>query len=289
MASINHQYRTIEIKLPNFLKIFFSKDANRSNWVYELKSALHFNEMTLQQVITYKIQEHLPDYDIIYYNKKITSSINRTISNKPDFLMWKKDYTDWYIIEVELENHGIHHIKQQISTFYDGDYSDVKGISEYVANKFSNLDKTKFENLIRSNRPKIMLIADHVKPEWKTEFSKYNCLLSSLQIYCDDKENFTYRFNGDWPQEYKKYSFCTLDKRLRSLNISSPNFLNNLGINSGDKITLYYQSIGEYWEYLFDNGAESLLFSGTSLSLDITQSRWKLIQNNKGQFHLLKA
>lgn len=288
MASINHQYNKKEVNVSNFLLQFLpKKEVKFSSWLYELKSSLHFDELKLQSVIAKKIQEHLPNYNIIYYNKTIVSTLDSTHKNKPDFLMWKKDYTEWYVIEVELKNHSIEHVEEQISTFYHGDYRDVETIYAYVNGK-KQIDKLPFIDMISSKRPKIMLIADHVRYEWEKEFKKYNCTFGSIQIYCDEHENFTYRFNGDWPQEYSNFTICKLDKFNSTFNISNPSFFRNFGLKSGDNIDLYYRGIASKWEYLFDEQAEFIIYLEDYLDIDLTQDRWKIIRNAQNQFHLLK-
>ncbi len=289
MASIQQIYDIESLKIPNWLSPFFKIVKKKQvNWLSELRSAKHFDELSLQRVISYKVKEQLPNYDLVYYNKTITSTKDSNKKNKPDFLMWKKDYSEWYIIEVELENHGIHHVKEQISTFYDGDYSDIDVITNYVKKLENSIDEDSFKNMINSMRPQIMLIADHIQKDWIKELDLFSCKFSSLQIYSDSKENFIYRFNGEWPQEYSEYSFCTLDKRLRCLNVSKLDFFGNFNFISGQKIPIHYEGIIDEWEYLEDNKNESLVFDGSYFPLDTTNFRWRLIKNNKNEFHLLK-
>jgi hypothetical protein len=289
MATINHLFKQTDYQIPAFIKkLVPAKNSNSSSWLFEVKSSIHFSELILQSVISKKVKEHLPNYNVIYYNKTIISQLDSTQKNKPDFLLWKNDYSEWFVIEVELVNHSVSHIEGQISTFYNGDYSDFRAISKYVSEKFRQLDVLRFENMIKSKRPKLMLISDHINCDWNDCLDKFGCISSSIQIYADENENFSYRFNGEWPQEYSKFSFCILDKSLSALNISSPRFLQDLNIVSGEKIKLFYQGISENWELVIDEDKEILIYDGDYMSIDYTNNRWKIIYNNNNQFHLLK-
>lgn len=261
---------------------------NNSAWFFQLRASKHYDELTLQRVIKYKFDNLLPNHTSIYYGKKIVSYKNKFDKCIPDFILWSNDYEEWYVIEVELDNHEINHIRKQLKTFYYGDYSDTKGITGYVKSKNSALDSVRFENLISRKRPRIILMADDISCAWKDEFVNYNCMFSTLQVYVDKSDNFIHRIGGELPQEYSTFTYCTLNKNIKSLDVHTPSFLENLGYLNGDFLKIFYHGQSDEWEVLIDNGEYMLIYNGEFMKIDETHRRWKLIQNNRNQLHLLK-
>lgn len=275
--------KPIDWLLNKIYKLSFEK------WFYQMKAAKHFDELILQRIMLYKFKTLLPNHNAIYYDKNIRNRNIKNAQSKPDFILWKNDYSEWYVIEVELSNHEIRHIDTQLKNFYEGDYSDAKSISKYVEQKFSgHFDTTSFENMIINHQPKIMLIADRIQSEWYNEFEKYSCKFATLQIYVDESENFIYRIGGEFPQEYSSFSYCNLDKRLRALEIDNGSFLLNAGHTEGDIIKLFYRFEFDEWKFMKYGEKYYLEYIGDYLSLDLTIKRYKLILNDKNQIHIIK-
>lgn len=284
ILQIKHQvYKPVGWVLGKIYTLTFNK------WFYQLKASKHFDEITLQRVLLYKFQALLPDHSAIYYDKNINHKTIKKLRSKPDFLLWKNDYTEWYVIEVELVNHNVNHVDTQLKNFYEGDYTDVTSISDYVREKFKgSFDKNEFEKMLRNTQPKIMLISDRIHPTWYTEFEKYDCLFATLQIYVDDDDNFIYRIGGDFPQEFTTFTYCNFDKRMRSLEIDNGMFIKNAGYNSGDSIRIYYRFEFEEWKFAEYGDKCYLEYLGDIPPLDITTKRYKIILNSKNQIHLVK-
>lgn len=260
----------------------------QSSWYYQMKASKHYDELTLQRVLLYKFKNLVPNHSAIYYNKDIVSTKSPFDKCKPDFILWDNNYTKWYIIEVELENHNIEHIRKQLNTFYNGDYRDYNGITAYVKRKYPSLDEKKFENLIRSVAPQIILMADEIRHEWYSEFATISCIFSTLQVYSDERDNILYRIGGDFPQEYVTFSYCTLNKHIRALDIHNPLFLDAFKLKNNDLLKLYYRGTSDDWEFINQGGAAMLLYPGPLMPLDETHSRWKLILTNRNQLHIIK-
>lgn len=266
----------------------FLCEVSASRWYYQLKASKHYDELTLQRVLKYEFKTLLPNHEAIYYDKSIVNSKNRDDKRKPDFLLWDNKYENWYIIEVELENHGFKHIEQQLSTFYYGDYSEVQAISQYVKQKHSELDLIKFKNLITNKRPQLILMADKINCEWRVEFSNYNCLFSTIQVYVDEDENVIHRISGDFPQEYSGFTYCSLNKNIRALEIHNNSFLDQMGYSNGDLMKVYYRNEADFWELVCEGSSIMLLYPGDFFPLEDTQTRWRIILNNRNQLHIIK-
>jgi len=278
----HHSSSGVDWLVRKFFKINFNK------WFYQLKSAKHFDELKLQQIVLYKIIEELPNHTAIYYNRAINRKIPVGKPSKPDFLLWKNDFTVWYVVEVELENHDVSHIDTQLGNFYHGDYSDVSGISEYVGQKVTGVDLDKFRNMIATIPHKVMLISDRIHPDWYKHFQKYECLFSTLQVYCDSDDNYIYRIGGEFPQDYFDFTYCNFDKSLRALKLDNGTFILNLGFQSGQSINIYYRHEFEDWEFQIIENDFYLFYQEPYLSMDLTAKNYKLVLNRKGQLHLIK-
>ena len=263
----------IQLKFKVLTRMFNHFVKLPSNHFYRLKASKHYDELTLQRIFKYKIDALLPNHSSIYYNKTIVSSLNNKDRCKPDFLIWKKDYSEWYIVEVEMENHEISHIDKQLRTFYNGDYSDVESISQYVKKKKPSLNKSDFKNLISKKRPKLLLISDIIHCEWETKFTSYDCAFSTLQVYGDRDDHFMYRISGDFPQEYSQFTYCTF---------------NSSKFSDGNVIDIYYNGNIYQWQLIISEDIAQIIFIEDFLPMDLTPKKWKIIINYKGEYHLIK-
>ncbi|MFC4740780.1 hypothetical protein ACFO3U_12325 [Flavobacterium ponti] len=284
ILEIRHQvYKPVGWIINKIYTVTFNK------WFYQLKASKHFDEITLQRILLYKFQALLPNHTAIYYDKNISHKNIKKLKSKPDFLLWKNDYTEWYVIEVELINHSVNHIDIQLKNFYEGDYSDVDGITDYVNSKVKTMfNQISFKEMLINTQPKIMLISDRIHPTWYDEFQKYECYFATLQIYVDDDENFLYRIGGEFPQEYSTFTYCNFDKRIRALEIDNGNFFKNAGYNSGDKVKIYYRFEFEEWRFMEYGDKSYLEYLEDIPPLDMTIKRYKVILNSKKQIHLVK-
>lgn len=259
-----------------------------SRWYYQLKASKHYDELTLQRVLKYKFKTLLPNHEAIYYDRNIVNKNNKKEKRKPDFLLWDNKYENWYIIEVELENHKFKHIDEQLNTFYHGDYSDVQAISKYVKEKHNGLDVAKFEKLITNERPQLILMADKIHCNWRADFSNYDCLFSTIQVYVDEDDNFIHRISGDFPQEYSGFTYCSLNKHVRALDIHNERFFDQFNFTDGQSVKIYYQNEADYWDFISDDKSVTLVYPGDFLPLEDTQTRWRIILNNRNQLHIIK-
>ncbi|WP_421894863.1 hypothetical protein [Marinoscillum sp.] len=286
MATLLNQHR---VRFKYFDSTIQKIIRDNGSWYYQLKASKHYDELILQRVIKYKLKNLLPNHSSIYYNKEIVSSKSPYDKRIPDFILWSNSYDKWYVIEVELENHKIPHIRKQLDTFYHGDYSDADGITKYVKSKLSSINESDFKSMIQSRRPQVILMADGIDCTWRDEFAEYDCLFSTLQVYVDENDNFIHRIGGEFPQEFSKFTYCNLNKVLNYLEVHESSFFESQGFKAGDSIKIYFRGVADDWGLdIYEGNKFGLMYAGDLLPIDETHTRWKLILNNRNQIHLVK-
>jgi len=91
-------------------------------WYDELKVIAPYREYQYDRTIQSKIQIIFDDYFAVAYGKTIRHR-EKDEKSRPDFSLIRKDYGEWWIVEVERIEDNIRHARKQIDDFVNGDYN----------------------------------------------------------------------------------------------------------------------------------------------------------------------
>jgi len=200
-------------------------------WYHEVAPRSYYLEEELERSIIQNLEIIFPDYKAFLFKKTLVDATNPTQKNKPDLAMVKNDYSEWYIIEVELGKHQKSHVVEQIRTFYNCNYTDEHAV--YMQTQRKDLDLTYLKKMVAANPPELMVIVNEPKPDWEIDLKSLKCKACVFQIYHDYDGNTIHRLNGDHP--YVKIDFCHC--RYQKTAPYTIEILDNLGMLDSHGIT----------------------------------------------------
>ena len=121
------------------------------DWYDEIDGT-SFYEINFEEILLSKINYVYPDFWGVKFSITITNLDGE--SSKPDLAIIRKDYMEWYVIEVEMGRHSWEdHVEKQVRVFSTGIYPAEK-IAKYMKDKNDELDKGKLEEMITNYQPR---------------------------------------------------------------------------------------------------------------------------------------
>lgn len=247
-------------------------------WYQEVTPRSYYLENDLERAIILNLEIIFPQFKAMLFKMKLVDSV-RVKNSIPDLAMVRADYSEWYIIEVELGKHSKSHVVDQIQSFYNCGYKDEH--ADYIFSQRPDLDLTKLKAMVAKVSPEFMVIVNEPKEDWIKDLKKIRCKACVFQIYHDFNGNPLYRLNGEHPFIYTNFCHCKYQKTVPyALEILDTNFLSSYGINNSDKINIEYAGKTVQWERK-DAGSQVFLISKNDRPpLDPLTSRYRLNYND---------
>lgn len=245
-------------------------------WYQEIQPKSFYSEEDLERAVLLNLEALFPDFHALTYKRKLKSRISST-TNAPDLALIAKDYSSWYIIEVELADHNVNHVVQQISTFYNASYGQ-EDVQYFIKKRPKLFIEKKLDNLIASNAPKLMVIANEFNQTIQDEIKIYDCKYCVFQMFLDKDANPIYRLAGDYPLIKNDYCFCFLEKQLPfTVKLLDDNqFITRSKWKHGDIIDISFNNRLSKWELSIDKNHSYLLCNSKNLPLEPSTSRYLL-------------
>jgi hypothetical protein len=212
------------------------------DWYEEFMPGTYVED-DLEKTILSKADDVFPDFHMlplkqtIYFNGE---------SSDPDLCLIKKDYSVWYVVEVELAKKPFKgHTEKQIRVFSQGRYN-ARAIAKYLKGKNSSLDQNKLESLIRSEPPKVLVMVNEF-PKWADELLAYprtGIMVFELYDHPDGVE--AYRLDGQYPIHEIGRSRCTFPKHpANTLTVKNGGLLST---KHKEKVIIYHDGRRTLWE-----------------------------------------
>lgn len=235
-----------------------------STWYEELSILASYYESEFEKILKQHVNNVFPDYVII--NFKLPVFAEQRGEKKPDLAMIRKDYQDWWIVEVELIGHQLEHVLGQVEVFSQGQYNAYK-TARYILKQCekenkSDLEFSKLRELIKSQQPKVLVIVDEPKEEWGEELRKLKANLCVFQVFKNTKGFEAYRLDGLYPQVSQMESHCRYHEKIPNLlKILDPSILS---VGEGEEIEITYNGKITKWSRIDDEGSVYLRAIGVN-------------------------
>ena len=196
-------------------RILFPTD---ETWYDELKVISSYYEAELENTILSHVETVFPNYITIPYKKDVYTAAGGQ-GRAPDLALINKDYSDWWIVEVELGEHTLDHVKTQIDVFVNGNYNAFE-VAKYIKTKDVTgvLNIGNLRTMVGNSQPKVLVIVDEHDANWKTELETLGALMCVFQVFKSKAGHRAYRLNGHYPFIFENNSHCRFIK-------SPPNML----------------------------------------------------------------
>lgn len=188
------------------------------SWFDELKVISSYYESELENTILSHVETVFPNYIAIPYKKDVHAP-GVAKGRTPDLALINKDYSDWWIIEVELGEHDLKHVKAQVDVFVNGTYNPYE-VSKYIKTKDDQgrLNLKSLQKMIQNYQPNVMVIVDEHVAAWKDDLEKLGAKICVFQVFKNKDGHRAYRLNGHYPFIFAYNSHCKFLK-------SPPNML----------------------------------------------------------------
>lgn len=195
------------------------------SWYDELAIISSYYEAEFEKIIKQHVKNVFPDYYTISYKKTVTADYKE--DKKPDLALIHKDYSNWWIIEVELNAHPLSHVISQVDVFSNGNYNSIE-TADYINNQCKkelniNLDINSLRKLIANEQPRVLVIVDEPKHDWEEKLAKFDAQLFVFQVFKNTAGSEAYRLNGYYPETILAESHCKYVNNLpNTLEIINP-------------------------------------------------------------------
>lgn len=258
----------------------------------EILSRTFYNEGDLENTVLTHLQTIFKDFTVIPFKVRIEDQLNSR--NKiADLAIIKKDYTEWFIVEVELKGHSFSHVEEQIESFYNGKYTDHH--AEYMESKnTSEFDLSSLKKMVSTYPPKLLVIADKIKPDWENSLEQYNCNICAFQIFLDVDGSDAYRLKGPYPTAFTDYCLASIKfgvmTAVELLGERGKDFCTTVGIENGDSVIVEFAGYDAKWKVNYDGSDIFLDCEDGYFPLDTSTNRYMLTYNSTNQeFKFKKA
>jgi hypothetical protein len=247
-------------------------------WYLEVAPRSFYDEEALERAIIQNLEIIFPQFKAFPFKKSL-QDFRRLRYNKPDLAMVKSDYSEWYIIEVELGKHSLEHVLDQIETFYYCDYREEH--ARYMQRRHPVLDLSRLKKMVDEKEPELMVIVNEPKPDWIEDLRDLRCKVCVFQIYHDFAGNALYRLNGEHPYIYTHFCHCKYQKEGMpfTVEVLEKKFLDSYDIHEGDKIKIEFRGLTLQWEREDAGDRIFLQCHHTDPPLDPLADRYRLNYN----------
>ncbi len=254
------------------------------SWFDELKVVSSYYESELENTILSHVETVFPNYVAIPYKKDIYAS-GVSQGRAPDLALINKDYSDWWIVEVELEGHDLKHVKSQVNVFVNGSYNSYE-VAKYIKTKDKQhlLNVENLQKMIGDFQPNVMVIVDEHVAAWKEDLEKLGAKICVFQVFKNKEGHRAYRLNGHYPFIFTNDSHCKFLKSPPNiLEVQSPEwFIQGLKRSYTPSKKRFDWFSKESWASLFLNQAtdsETDFLKDREIEIDFIGkiSRWQLL------------
>lgn len=253
---------------------------NKSIWYQEVAPRSFYNEEDLERAIIHNLEVIFPQFKALPFKKTLFDPL-RHKKNKPDLAMIKSDYSEWYIIEVELGKHLKDHVLDQIETFYNCSYAEEH--AEYIYNQRPHdLDSTFLKNMVATKVPEFMVIVNEEKTDWVEDLKSFRCKTCVFQIYHDYTGAPLYRLDGEHPYIYTKFCHCRYQKvgSPYTVEVLDKYFLDSYSIVDGSPMSIEFKGLNQQWTREDASRRVFLHCNARTPPLDPITSRYRLNYND---------
>ncbi|MCO5099197.1 MAG: hypothetical protein M9884_17275 [Rhodocyclaceae bacterium] len=253
-----------------------AKILHNGDW-YEQLSTEALYEEEYERILAEHADSLFPSYKLLPFKKIVYSE---TRAAKADFALVHKKYRDWWVVEAELGHHSFEgHVRPQIETLSGAQYGEDEAL--YLSSTALEMNGERIRSMIKGQQPRVLVIVNTPKSDWARVLSRYDAIVTVLEVFRSSFNRYLYRLNGDQlPESTSQSSSCTVDL-ARMLKLNSPGIL---PIQHGEKIMISFRDGMTEWSR-FDIKDAVYLTSAKPVSLD-RKTRYTLVELEDSSFAL---
>ena len=214
---------------------------HNNEWYDELGSGSLY-EAEFERIFRQYVPKTYPGFIAVPFKKTVYSDHT---SARADLALIRTDYLGWWVVEVERAVHSFSaHVLPQVRTLATARYG--RDEATYLATKSDQLDSGRLFDMIRGDQPRVLVVVDMPRDNWKTALEQHQAKLAVFQIFRSGRGQYLIRLNGYHPTvDPLVRSPCSFDPVLRNLlTVGIPAILPS---DTSDQIPIYYQGKLTLW------------------------------------------
>ncbi|MBI5323998.1 MAG: hypothetical protein HZB41_01740 [Ignavibacteriae bacterium] len=254
--------------------------SENNSWFDELKIISNYPESHFENEIMRFSKDVFYDYHTLPFKQELSAQdIDKPA--RPDLILIKKDYQEWWFVEVELYKKNWDHTFFQINVFANAEINKflIKNYLMRIAQQFDiPLIEESLLIMLDEIKQKVLVIVDEeIDEEKEKKVKELGAKLCYFELYRNTNDENAYRLFGEYPINYESESHLTNEGgQLKLLN---ENILNlnegNIKINYNDRISTWIlkKKRGKYFLECYGMNPLS------------TDKVYILIKDSKGKYH----
>lgn len=260
------------------------------NAYHMLKLVASYGESLLENSVLQHVSEIFPDHFVIPFKKDIESTLATNITKKrPDLAIIDRDFKSWGVVEVEIAGHSLTHVLDQVNVFVTAKYNPLE-TARYIKTQLElhcrkRVSEKKLEALLIAEQPKVLVIVDEVKEEWRSEIERAGADLCSFEIYKNTKGKHLFRTCGKYPiVPIREAHVRRIPARANVMEIASHFEFKKV---SKGNVMISYGEIMTAWSVISDSGKQYLQFEGVANPL-IGSDNYVILADRNERYYLRK-
>ena len=252
------------------------------NWYFEV-SPRAFSENEFESLLSSNVDCISSNYLCVPFKK--TTYDDTGTSARADLALIRNDYSDWRVVEVEMETHSLeHHVIPQVITLRDGIYDGSH--AQYIASKNADLSIERLKSMMKGDQPRVLVIVNKPNNKWDRTLRAYGVDMMTFEIYRSKRNRHIFRIDG----QFRRLSNVEItriepDRVLpKFFRINSPGALE---FSDGEQIDVLVDNQMTRWERVDISNISYLTPLGR---MPLTKpSKHFLVRNDQNQYELLSS
>jgi hypothetical protein len=234
-------------------------ESHSAFWFERLSVISYYNESEFEIRILKQASFLFKEYFVIPFKKQIKHLSAPSKVTKPDLAFIKRDYSQWMLVEVELDSHEDSHVLSQVDVMLNADFNSTE-ILTYIKSKAGfilepadfNFDDKQLEDLVQTKKPEVLVIVDETKISWEQLLNGVGVKLCVVQVYKNGVGEEILRIKGQYPRIYTGSIHCR-EIKYPAQSIEVINHFELLeDYDQGNDIEIYYNDLLTKWKVVIN-------------------------------------
>jgi hypothetical protein len=199
------------------------------------------------------VKAHAPNLWPRFHGVHFKSNVYAGVEGAtPDFALVEHNYSEWWIVEVELAHHSFESVVlPQVRKLAEATYGDEE--AEKLHRACAKLDLAKVKSMLKEHQPRVLVVVNKPKLEWIKPLANFDAVLAVFEVFQSDDGKRLFRVNGEHPiGPAEIISICRPDDLMRRwLRVETPA---GLRVPHGHKLFIVFKDHITEWDRVADSG-----------------------------------
>jgi hypothetical protein len=166
-----------------------------NKWYFEVAPAGIY-ESHYEMFVKTQAKRMWPRFHPVHFKASVYAGSDPGV--KADFALVERSYSEWWVVEVELEAHSFEgHVFPQARKLAHAAYGDPE--AEKMCEECNDLDLTKTKALLKDHQPNVLVVVNRPKPAWVKKLATINAYVAVFEMFIAGESDYVFRINGVHP------------------------------------------------------------------------------------------